>query len=326
MSPDSPVTVDVRLPGDWAEGEMRDDMRRAFTNHPIVLPPKWLYDDTGSDLFDRITRLDVYYPTEAERAVLAERADEIAAVTGADTVVELGSGTSDKTRTLLDAFHRTGRLERFVPLDVSEQTLLNAAEMLSARYPGTAIHALVGDFTRHLAHLPTGGNRLVAFLGSTIGNFYVEERRAFLGALADHLEPGEWLLLGIDLLKPVERILAAYDDPEGVTVAFIKNVLNVLNDSLGADFDPDGFDYVPLWDARERRVDMRLRATVPQRVWLDGLDLELDLGEGEELRVEISTKFDRDRLGHELADAGFELSNLWTDEADDFGLALARRR
>ncbi len=325
MSNEPSVTIDVRLDSDWAEGEMRDDIRRAFTNRPIVLPPKWLYDDAGSDLFDRITRLDAYYPTEAERSVLRDRAGEIAAVTGADTVIELGSGTSDKTRTLLDGFLRSGQLRRFVPLDVSEQTLVDAAEMLAERYEGVEIHALVGDFTRHLAHLPEGDTRMVAFLGSTLGNFYVEERRAFLGALADHLRVGEWLLLGVDLLKPLERILGAYNDDEGLTEAFIKNVLGVLNRSLDADFDPAAFDYVPLWDAAENRVDMRLRSTVPQVVRIDGLDLDVDLAAGEELRVEISTKFRKEQLLHDLGDVGFELTRLWTDEAADFGLVLARR-
>jgi L-histidine N-alpha-methyltransferase len=325
MSEHPSVTVDVRLPTDWAEGEMRDDIRRAFTNRPIVLPPKWLYDDVGSDLFDQITRLDEYYPTEAERSVLAARAAEIAELTGADTVVELGSGTSDKTRTLLDAFHRRGQLRRFVPLDVSEATLLDAADMLARRYPGVDIHALVGDFTRHLGHLPQGGRRLVAFLGGTVGNFYVEERHAFVGALADSLEVGEWLLLGVDLVKPVDRILAAYHDGDGLTDRFIRNVLVVLNRSLGADFDPDAYDYAPMWDGREERVDMRLRASTPQRVRIDGLDLSLELGEGEELRVEISTKFRLEKLTDELSDAGLELTSFWTDDNDDFGLALARR-
>ncbi|MGF1600318.1 MAG: L-histidine N(alpha)-methyltransferase [Acidimicrobiales bacterium] len=326
MSDHPGVIVDVRLPADWADGEMRDDIRRTFSNRPLVLPPKWLYDDRGSELFDRITRLDEYYPTEAERAILGARADEIAALTGADTVIELGSGTSDKTRTLLDAFHRSGQLRRFGPLDVSEATLLDAAGMLADRYEGVEIHALVGDFTRHLSFLPEGDRRLVAFLGGTIGNFYVEERRAFLGALADHLNPGDWLLLGVDLVKSIDRILAAYNDEEGLTAEFIRNVLLVLNDSLGADFDPEAFDYVPSWDGYEERVDMRLRSAMPQRVRIAGLDLDVALGEGEELRVEISTKFRPRRLEDELIDAGFDLARLWTDHANDFGVALAQVR
>ncbi|MCP3987769.1 MAG: L-histidine N(alpha)-methyltransferase [Actinomycetia bacterium] len=304
---------------------MREDIRRAFTNRPLVLPPKWLYDEVGSDLFEEITRLDEYYPTEAERSLLKARADEIATITGADTLIELGSGTSNKTRTLLDAFHRTGQLRRFVPLDVSEATLLDAANMLATLYPGLEVHALVGDFTRHLGHLPEGDCRLVAFLGSTVGNFYVEERHAFLGALADNLEPGEWLLLGVDLVKPIGRILDAYNDKAGLTGRFIKNVLTVLNRSLDADFDLDAFDFSPMWDGSEERVDMRLRATMPQRVRIDGLDLDVDLGEGEELRVEISTKFRPGRLAVELEEAGLMLNQFWTDDNGDFGMALARR-
>ncbi|MDH3678457.1 MAG: L-histidine N(alpha)-methyltransferase [Acidimicrobiia bacterium] len=323
--PDSPITVDVRLPSDWAAGEMRDDIRRSFANRPIVLPPKWLYDDYGSDLFDQITRLPQYYPTEAERSILVSRADEIAAVTGADTIIELGSGTSDKTRTLLDGFHRGGQLRRFTPLDVSEATLVEAATTLAERYDGLEVHALVGDFTRHLAHLPDGDRRMVAFLGGTVGNFYVEERHAFLGALSDQLRPGEWLLLGVDLVKDFQRILAAYHDVAGLTARFIKNSLTVLNRNLDADFDLGAFDYVPLWDDLEERVDMRLRSLMPQRVRIDGLDLDVALGEGEELRVEISAKFRPEKFTAELSDVGLDVFRLWTDENEDFGLVLARR-
>ena len=325
MNDRSTVTVDVRIPDDWLEGEMREDIRRAFANRPIVFPPRWLYDDHGSDLFDQITRLAEYYPTEAERAILAARADEIAARTGADTIVELGSGTSDKTLTLLDAFERRGQLQRFNPLDVSEATLLDAADTLAARYDGLQVHALVGDFTRHLAHLPTAGNRLVAFLGSTVGNFYVEERHAFLGALADQLSEGEWLLLGVDLMKSVDRILAAYNDPGGLTGRFIKNSLTVLNRSLDADFDLDAFDYTPLWDGQEERVDLRLRSLMPQRVQVAALDIDVELGEGEEIRVEISTKFRPERIRDELEEVGLDIVEIWTDDQVDFGLILARR-
>lgn len=325
MASQSTVTVDVRLPRDWADAAMRHDIRRSFTNAPIVLPPKWLYDDRGSELFDRITRLDVYYPTEAERSILEASADEIAAITGADSIIELGSGTSDKTRTLLDAFHGRGQLRHFTPLDVSEATLIDAAEMLADRYEGLQVHALVGDFTQHLAHLPDGGRRMIAFLGGTVGNFYVEERKAFLGALADQLEVGEWLLLGVDLVKPVERIMAAYNDEAGLTASFIKNVLSVLNRTVDADFDPDAFGYAPMWDGLEERVDMRLRSAVPQRVHIGALDLDVDLGEGEEIRVEISAKFRVDRLEAELTEAGLGVERTWTDPDDDFALVLARR-
>ena len=278
MPNDTRITVDQRLASDWADGEMRDDIRRSFSNNPIVLPPKWLYDDHGSDLFDQITRLEEYYPTEAERSILIARAHDVAAATGADSIIELGSGTSDKTRTLLNAFHQTGQLRSFTPVDVSEATVVDAANMLAGRYEGLEVHALVGDFTRHLAHIPTEGRRMIAFLGGTLGNFYVEERHAFLGALADQLRDGEFLLLGVDLVKSVERILDAYNDDHGVTAQFIKNSLTVLNRSLDANFDLDAFDYVPLWDGLEERVDMRLRSIEPQEVRIDGLDIDVELG------------------------------------------------
>jgi L-histidine N-alpha-methyltransferase len=320
------VKVDNHLPQGWAADTMREDVARALTSQPRILAPRWLYDDRGSALFDEITRLDAYYPTEAERSILNAHADEIVTVTGADIVIELGSGTGDKTRTLLDAFWAGGRIRRFVPLDVSEATLVDAAAALASRYPGLEVHALVGDFTRHLQFLPDDGRRLVVFLGGTIGNLYVEERRAFLGALADRLHPGDSLLLGVDLVKPVQRIVDAYDDPEGITGAFVANVLHVLNRTVGADFDVGAFDYVPLWDAREERMDLRLRPSEPQQVRIAELDLDVALAAGEELHVEISAKFRPERIIGELGELGFDTRERWTDDHGDFGLLLAVRR
>jgi L-histidine N-alpha-methyltransferase len=306
-----------------AASELVADVRRGLGSVPRTLPPKWLYDDRGSDLFDQITRLPEYYPTEAERSLLVAHADEIVQASGAATLVELGSGTSDKTRTLLDAFTADGSLRRFVPVDVSEATLHAAAEQLAARYPGLVVEPLVGDFTLHLGRLPVGDRKVVAFLGGTIGNFYVEERAAFLGALADSVEPGDWLLLGTDLVKDADRLVAAYHDSAGVTAEFIRNSLVVLNRELGADFDLDAFTYVPLWDPAMERIDMRLRAESPQRVTLPGADLVVDLAAGEEIRVEISTKFRPEILRRELAASGFAVEHLWTD--GDFALTLAQR-
>lgn len=303
---------------------MREDITRAFTNRPIVLPPKWLYDDHGSQIFDAITRLPEYYPTEAERALLADHAADIVARTGATTVVELGSGTSDKTRTLLDAFHNAGQLDRFVPFDVSEATLREAAEMLSTRYPGLAVDAVAGDFTRHLPHLPTEGQRMIAFLGGTLGNFYEEERRAFLGALADTLRSGESILLGVDLFKDIDRIIAAYNDETGVSEAFNKNVLTVINRELGANFDLDAFTYMPMFDPIHSRVDMRLLSLIDQTVRIEDLDLDVNFAASEEIRVEISTKFRPHKIIAEVTDAGFELTELWAGNGD-FGLLLATK-
>jgi L-histidine N-alpha-methyltransferase len=317
--------VQVLLDPDWASGSLVQDVQRGLGSPPRSLPPKWLYDDRGSELFDAITRLPEYYPTERERSILSAHAGEIAAFSGASTLVELGSGTSDKTRTLLDAFTATGQLSRFVPVDVSESTLRSAAADIATAYPGLQVEALVGDFTLHLGHLPRGGRRMVAFLGGTIGNLYVEERGAFLGALADTLVPGDSLLLGTDLVKDPARLIAAYNDSHGVTAEFVLNCLRVVNRELDADFDLDAFGYVPFWDPLMERMDLRLRSEMPQRVRIPGADLEFDLASGEEIRVEISTKFRPAGIRAELAAAGFTVAQVWTDDDDDFALTLALR-
>jgi L-histidine Nalpha-methyltransferase len=317
--------VSVLLDRDWASGSLVDDVRRGLTRHPRTLPPKWLYDQAGSELFDEITRLPEYYPFLAERSILAAHAAEIATASGASTLVELGSGTSEKTRLLLDAFTATGQLTRFSPVDVSELTLREAADAIARRYPGLAVEAVVGDFTLHLAQLPSGGRRMVAFLGGTIGNLYIEERRAFLGALADVLEPGDSVLLGIDLVKSADRLIAAYNDPSGVTAEFVRNSLRVLNRELAADFDLDAFSYVPLWDPHMERMDLRLRSESPQRVSIPGADVVLELEVGEEIHVEISTKFRVSTIAAELEQAGLGVSRVWTDEPGDFALTLATK-
>lgn len=321
--------VQVLLDPDRSAGSLVEQVRRGLAAHPRSLPAAWLYDAEGSRLFDAITRLPEYYPTRAERAILLEHAPAIAAACDATTLVELGSGTSEKTRILLDALRDPGReagpLRRFVPVDVSHETLRSAAVELASRYRGMEVEAVVGDFTLHLGHLPRDGRRLVAFLGSTIGNFHVEERRAFLGALADSLEPGEWLLLGTDLVKDADRLVAAYHDEQGVTERFIRNALVVLNRELGADLDPGAFSYIPFWDPHEERMDLRLRAEEPQSVRVPGVGVEFDLSTGEEIRVEISTKFRPEGVRQELADAGLGVTQVWTDPDGDFALTLARR-
>ncbi len=315
--------------------ETARELRDALTRLPRTLPPRWLYDDRGSELFSQITGVPEYYQTETERQILADHSAVIAEVTEATTVIELGSGTSDKTRTLLDAFTAHGLIERFVPLDVSEQTVLDAAAMLAERHPNIEISPVVGDFTRHLHRLrevESSGPKLVMFLGGTIGNFYVEERRAFLGALSDVLSPGDWVLIGMDQLKPIDRLIAAYDDSQGVTEAFIRNALTNINSTYDGDLDVGNFGYVPFWDGRQHRIDMRLRAEDPMTARIAGLDLDLHLGAGEEIRVEISTKFDPADLLDELGEAGFggpddvvPTQQLFADAAGDFALLAARR-
>jgi L-histidine N-alpha-methyltransferase len=319
------LQVDTHLDAAELGAALRADARRGLTAVPKDLPPKWFYDDRGSELFDEITRLPEYYPTRTERSILLARADDIVTASDADTLVELGSGTSEKTRILLDAFHARSRLRTFVPFDVSEATLRDAAAQVATEYPGVGVHAVVGDFERHLGEVPTTGRRVVAFLGGTIGNFSPEPRARFLAALAATLRPGETLLLGTDLVKDPGRLVRAYDDAAGVTAAFNKNVLDVLNRELGASFDPDAFEHVAVWNAVDEWIEMRLRARRDLVVPVPVLDLDVAFTAGEEMRTEISAKFRRDRIATELAAAGFQLAEWWTDRDEDFALSLARR-
>jgi L-histidine N-alpha-methyltransferase len=304
------------------ERDLRRDVRAGLSAEEKWLPPKWFYDARGSELFEEITRLPEYYPTRAERAVLVERADEIAALTGAKTLIELGSGSSEKTRLLLDACTRRGGLGTFVPLDVSVSALRGSTAQIAADYPGLRVRGIVGDFTRQLDRLPTGGRRLVAFLGGTIGNLLPAERADFLADMRAALESGDWLLLGTDLVKDPSVIVPAYDDAAGVTAEFNRNVLRVINRELGADFDPEAFAHVARWDPEREWVEMRLRAEHPMRVRV--LDLSVEFAAGEELRTEVSAKFRPQGVAAELAAAGFDVQEFWTDPEGLFGVSLAR--
>jgi L-histidine N-alpha-methyltransferase len=305
---------------------LREDVRAGLTAREKWLPPKWFYDARGSALFEEITRLPEYYPTRAERAVLAARAPQIARITAAKTLVELGSGSSEKTRLLLDALTRHGALGTFIPLDVSAAALAEAVAALTAEYPNVAVHGIVGDFTRHLRLLPDGGTRLVAFLGGTIGNLLPAERHEFLVALRAALEPGEWLLLGTDLVKDERVLVPAYDDSAGVTAEFNRNVLRVVNRELGAAFDPDAFDHVALWDPTNEWIEMRLQAREAMRVPIPELDLVVEFAAGEQLRTEVSAKFRREGLERELGAARFALRHWWTDPDGLFAVSLSQAR
>jgi L-histidine N-alpha-methyltransferase len=317
------VRVDVHLSGDDLARALASDVHDGLSAAPKELPPKWFYDERGSKLFDEITRLPEYYPTRAERSILDARAAEIAAATRADTLVELGSGTSEKTRLLLTALGDAGTLRRFVPFDVSEQTLRDAAGAVAAEY-GVSVHAVVGDFERHLVTLPAGGRRLVAFLGGTIGNLTPEMRAVFLAELAAGLGPDDALLLGTDLVKDVARLEAAYDDDAGVTAEFNRNVLHVVNRELDADFDPDAFVHVARFDREEEWIEMHLRAPHALTARVEALGLEVQFAAGEEMRTEISAKFRRERVEAELEAAGLALTEWWTDPDGDFALSLSR--
>jgi len=306
---------------------LRADVAEGLTSAPKELPPKWFYDDVGSQLFDEITRLPEYYPTRRERWILEHHAADVARLSGADTLVELGSGTSEKTRLLLDAFLARGgdgdRFRRFVPFDVSETTLRDAAAAVATEYPSLAVHAVVGDFEHHLGTLPGGGRRLVAFLGGTVGNLDPKQRARFLADLAAGLAPGDGLLLGTDLVKDVDRLVAAYDDAAGVTAAFNRNVLAVVNRELDADFVPDRFAHVAVFDTDNEWIEMRLRSGGAQRVRIGDLDLDVGFDAGEEMRTEISTKFRREGVEAELSSAGLALARWWTDPDGDFALSLS---
>ncbi|HVL04112.1 MAG TPA: L-histidine N(alpha)-methyltransferase [Acidimicrobiales bacterium] len=317
------VRVDVHLEGDDLADALCGDVRRGLVCEPKWLSPKWFYDHHGSALFDAITRLPEYYPTRRETEILERRAHDIATACPADTLVELGSGTSTKTRLLLDSLAGAGSLARVVPFDVSEATLRTAADELASAYPGIDIHAVVGDFQRHLRHLPGGGRRLIAFLGGTIGNLDPSERARFLAEVSTGLSAGDGLLLGTDLVKEPARLVAAYDDPGGITAQFNANVLSVLNRELGADFDVSSFAHVARWDPQREHIEMRLRSLVDQSAWLPTIDLKVDFAAGEEMRTEISTKFRREGVEDELAAAGLRMAHWWTDRQGDFALSLS---
>ncbi|MEV6655147.1 L-histidine N(alpha)-methyltransferase [Streptomyces sp. NPDC051219] len=316
----SPFLMTRTLPEHATEADLRADVLHGLTRTPKALPPKWFYDARGSELFEEITRLPEYYPTRAEREILLARAPEIAATTGARTLVELGSGSSEKTRHLIEALPG---LHSYVPVDVSESALTGAAEALLAEHPGLSVHALIADFTRGLALPGTPGPRLAAFLGGTIGNLLPAERTAFLKSVRSLLSPGDALLLGTDLVKDEATLVAAYDDAQGVTAAFNKNVLAVVNRELDADFDPADFEHVAVWDSEQEWIEMRLRARTALTAKIRELDLVVHFEAGEEMRTEVSAKFRQEGVRSELARAGLELTQWWTDEAGRFALSLA---
>jgi len=315
-------TVDVLVTPADRHASLGQDVRVGLTASPKFLPPVWFYDEAGSLLFDEITRLPEYYLTRAESSILTGHAAEIAALTGADTLVEIGSGTSEKTRLLLDAVAERGSLTGIVLLDISEEVLRQAAAALSTHYQ-VDVHAVVDDFRDGLLKLPSGGRRLWAFLGSTIGNFQPEERSTLLAEFNTAMNPGDHLLLGTDLVKPSRRLVAAYDDADGVTAAFNRNVLKVLNRELGAGFDPDAFEHRAVWNSAQSWIEMRLLSRFPQSVEIRELGLTVEFEAGEEILTEISCKFAPDGLADELANAGFRTVERWTDRGGDFLVSLA---
>ena len=320
------TSIDRRLPDGFMARSLREDALAGLTSTPKTLPPKWFYDANGSALFEKITELPEYYPTRAEREILAGSAAEIAEFTQARTLIELGSGSSEKTRLLLSALRSAGTLRTYVPVDVSEPALVQAAAALTVEYPGLDIRAVVSDFEERLG-LPAPGDapgpRLVAFLGSTVGNLLPAERATFLTRIHAALLPGDFFLLGTDLVKDPATLVAAYDDSAGVTADFNKNVLAVLNTELGADFDLHEYEHVAAWNPAAEWMEMRLRSLADQVVHIPPLGLTVTFAAGEEMRTEVSAKFRRDGIAAELAAAGLTLQHWWTDAATQFGLSLS---
>jgi len=305
---------------------LAEDVRRGLGRALKELPPKYFYDERGSELFDQITSLPEYYPTRCEREILNRHAPAIVERSGADELVELGSGMASKSRALLYAMAGQGRLERYVPFDVDESVVQASASELVEAYPGLRVHGVVGDFGRDLGQIPDGDRRLFAFLGGTIGNLFPHQRTAFLTRLREVMGPADRLVIGTDLVKDRHVLEAAYNDSAGVTAEFNRNVLRVINAGLGADFDPEGFEHVAFFDEANSWIEMRLRANGAQAVRIDGAGLELRFADGEEIRTEISAKFTRDAVAAELDVAGLALDDFFTDGAGLFGLAFASPR
>lgn len=325
MPPTSPFVAVTRLraPRDRTQ-DLLDDVRTGLTAEPPELPPKWLYDARGSELFEAITRLEVYYPTRAETEILQHHADEIMDRARPEELVELGSGSSTKTQLLLEAMHRGGHGDRYVPLDVSEEAIIAAADSLRVDHPWLEVHGYVGDFLADLPDLPRHGRRLLAFLGSTIGNLDVAARAELLAAVRTALRPEDRFLLGADLVKDEATLLAAYDDPDGVTADFDRNLLHVLRRDAGAEVDIEAFRHEARWVAEEERIELWLVATRPTRIAVPAAGVAREFAPGEGLRTELSCKFRRDGVTAELRTAGLDVEAWWTDRARRFALTLTR--
>jgi L-histidine N-alpha-methyltransferase len=325
----NPEEMAIRIDSHLDTGQERslaEDVLDGLTRPFKELPPKHFYDARGAELFDRICELPEYYPTRAERAILEQTATELASLTNAVELVELGSGTAAKTRVLLDALHAAGTLQRYVPVDVTESMVRDCAETLTEEYPGLRVHGVIGDFERHLDRVPAAlGPRIVAFLGGTVGNFQPGSRRRFLRSIADLLGPEDHLLMGTDLVKDPDVLRDAYDDEQGVTAEFNRNVLSVLNRELQADFDPDDFDHIALFDPQHEWIEMRLRSRREHTTLVRALNLSVHFDAGEEVRTEISAKFTPERLEGDLSAAGLKLVRWLTDPEELFALTLSRR-
>jgi L-histidine N-alpha-methyltransferase len=302
-----------------------EDVARGLALPQKAIPSKYFYDERGSQLFDAICELDEYYLTRTEQALLDRFAGDLISAAEPTDLVELGSGMSRKTRTLLDAAQQAGLDLCYHPFDVCEEALRESGRALTVAYPGLRVHAIVGDYDLDLERLPDGDRRLVAFLGSTLGNFTRPHARQFVERLGGVLRHGEHFLLGADLVKPVELIEAAYNDSAGITAEFNRNVLHVINRELDADFDPAAFEHLAFFNAEQSQIEAYLRSRRRQRVTLRKLGSSFDFGEGETIHTEISRKFTYEELEDLLEGGGFEVRRWYTPADDSFVLALAEK-
>lgn len=303
-----------------------EDVIQGLTQIPKTLPAKYFYDARGSELFEQICDLPEYYPTRTEAAILRQYADEIAQITGVCELVELGSGSSTKTRLLLDAYQNLGHSSKYVPIDVSESILQSSAIQLQKDYPNLQIEAFVGTYEQALAQFqPTFfPARMIFFLGSSIGNFNPQECDRFLQQVTTVLAPGDYFLIGIDLQKPKPILEAAYNDVQGVTAAFNLNILSHLNWRFQANFDLNLFTHQAIYNQADAQIEMHLYSQASHSVSLNDLNLDISFQAGESILTEISRKFDLGTIQAQLAAKGLNTVRIWTDEQQWFGLILCQ--
>lgn len=319
----------LRLRHEDAAIRMRAEVEAGLSGQPRCLPSTYFYDAAGSALYEQITQLEAYYPTRTEAAILRRIALQLARMLGNPEIVELGSGSSTKTRLLLEAFSAQHRAITYVPIDVSQTMLFETAERLVGDYPGLRVMGMAGQFEDALEVLPPSSQRLVLFLGGTLGNFTPRYQQAFFERLAACMAPGSHLLLGVDrrphARKPESRIVAAYNDAGGVTARFNLNMLEHLNRELGADFRPDAWEHRALYNPREHQIEMYLESRKAQEVSIDALDRRFSFAARERILTEISRKFDPSALAGFFEDLHFRAVQHWTDERQDFSLLLFER-
>lgn len=327
LSGNLPVEIEQRLNAADRMLQFRSDTLTGLSANPPYLRPKWCYDEKGGRLFEAITRTPGYYLTQRESSIISRRATALAATTRAELVMELGSGSSKKTRTILSALTEVGSLCEFVPLDVDERMLRQSADTIAADYPGIRVYAILGDYEYHVNPIPMSkGPRLVLFLGSTIGNLRPLERLKFLGALGNSMSAGDMLLLGVDLIKSISRLRAAYNDTQGLNTAFARNALAVINRNLDGNFSLDAFRHYADWNPDQHQMEMYLEATVKQQIYVKDINLALSFDRGDRIQTEISAKFQRESIESELDMSGFQLNQWWPDADGDFALLVAEKQ